>query len=50
MTKPSRSPLSVRLVDFFLAVALFGIPVLLGGRTGWGQLALVVTAAGAAIS
>ncbi|GIT30773.1 MAG: hypothetical protein Ct9H300mP1_28190 [Planctomycetaceae bacterium] len=50
MTKPSRSPLSVRLVDFFLAVALFGIPALLGGRTGWGQLALVVTAAGAAIS
>ena len=39
-----------RIVDFFLAAALFAIPVCLGGRTGWGQLVLVLSAAGAGIS
>lgn len=39
-----------RIVDFFLAAALFAVPAFLGGRTGWGQLVLVLSAASAGIS
>ncbi|MBQ18766.1 MAG: hypothetical protein CMJ65_16785 [Planctomycetaceae bacterium] len=40
----------LRLVDLFLVLALFAVPAVLGGRTGWGQLVLVLAASGAAIA
>ena len=40
----------LRVVDLFLALALFAVPAVLGGRTGWGQLVLVLAASGAAIA
>jgi len=38
------------LLDAWLAVAVFGVPFLLGGRSAWGQLVLSVAAAGAALT
>ena len=40
----------LRAVDLFLYLAVLGVPLCLGGRGGWGQMLLIVCAAGASLA
>ena len=50
MTHASTPTRWLRAVDLFLYLALLGVPLCLGGRGGWGQMLLIVCAAGASLA
>ncbi|MFP6763450.1 MAG: hypothetical protein VB858_07525, partial [Planctomycetaceae bacterium] len=48
-SRNSHGAMPLRIVDVILCLAIFGVPFLLGGRAAVGELALAMTAVGAAV-